>query len=137
MGKLFEKVIPKKFQRHIEEKGLLNARKFGFRARHSSTLQCMRHTGHVTLNFNINMSTPTVFLDTENPFDTTWHLDLLYKFSKLKFSNSLIKLISSFLSQKKVRVSVQGEMSTSRDMQAGVPQCSVLSPRLYSIYKYK
>jgi hypothetical protein len=39
MGKLFEKVILKLVQKHIEERGLLNANQFGFRARHSTTLQ--------------------------------------------------------------------------------------------------
>jgi hypothetical protein len=43
-------------------------------------------------------------------------------------------LISSFLSQRKFRVSVEGEMSASREMQAGVPQGSVLSPAMYNIY---
>jgi hypothetical protein len=37
-GKLFEKVIMKLFQKHIEERGLLNASQFGFRARYSKTL---------------------------------------------------------------------------------------------------
>jgi hypothetical protein len=52
----------------------------------------------------------------------------------LKFSAILIKLISSFLSQRKFRVSVKGEMSMPRDIQAGVPQGSILSPTLYSVY---
>jgi hypothetical protein len=43
-SKLFEKVILKMVQRHIEERGLLNTRQFGFRARHITTLQCMRLT---------------------------------------------------------------------------------------------
>jgi hypothetical protein len=77
--KLFEKVILKIVQRHIEERGLLNASQFGFRARHSTTLQCMKFTDHVTLNFNNNMSTAAVFLGIEKAFDTTWYLGLLYK----------------------------------------------------------
>jgi hypothetical protein len=57
------------------------------------------------------MSTAAVFLDIEKAFDTTLHLGLLYKLSKLEFLISLIKLISSFLSQRKFRVLVEGEMS--------------------------
>jgi hypothetical protein len=91
-GKLFEKVILKIVQRHIEEKGSLNASQFGFRARHSMTLQCMGLTDHVTLNFNSKSSTAAVFLDIEKAFDTTWHPGLIYKLSKLEFSTSLIKL---------------------------------------------
>jgi hypothetical protein len=88
----------------------------------------MRLAGHVTLNLNNKLSTAAVFLNIEKAFDTTWNSSLLYKLSKLNISTSLIKLIGSFLSQRKFRVPVEGEMSTPRVMQAEVPQGSVLSP---------
>jgi hypothetical protein len=47
-GKLFEKVILKMGQGHIEERSLLNSCQFGFCARHRTTLQYMRLTKHVT-----------------------------------------------------------------------------------------
>jgi hypothetical protein len=133
-GKLFEKVILQFFQKHVEEKGLLNASQFVFRARHSTTLQCMRLTDHVTLNFNNEMSTAALFLDIEKAFDTTWHSGLLHKLSKFEFSTNLIKLIDSFLSNRKCSVSVVCKMSNPREMQAGVPQGSVLSPTLFNMY---
>jgi hypothetical protein len=68
---LFEKVILKALQKHTDERGMLNAKQFGFRARHSTTLQCMRPKDHVTLRFNNKMSTAAVFLDAEKVFDTT------------------------------------------------------------------
>jgi hypothetical protein len=78
-----------------------------------------------------------VFLDIEKAFDTTWQPGLLYKLSKLEFSTVVIKLISSFLSNIKFRISVEGEMSMPREIiQAGVPQGSVLSPALYSVCVY-
>jgi hypothetical protein len=80
------------------------------------------------------MSTAAVFLDRQNAFDKTWHLGLVYKLSVLTFPISLIKLISSSLSQRKLRVSVEGELSAPKDIQAGVPQDSVLSPTLYSLF---
>jgi hypothetical protein len=83
-----------------------------------------RQTGRLTVGRKLT-STST---------STTWHPGLLYKLSKLLFSNNLIKLISSFLTQRKFRVSVEGEVSTLRYMQAGVPQGSVLSPTLYNLY---
>jgi retron-type reverse transcriptase len=94
----------------------------------------MRLTDHVTLNFNNKISAAAVFLDIEKAFDTTWHTGLLYKLSKLEFSTNIIKLLSSFLSQRNFKVSVEGVMSTPREMQAGVPQGSVLSPTLFNMY---
>jgi retron-type reverse transcriptase len=88
----------------------------------------------MTLNFNNKMSMAAVFFDIEKAFDTTWHSGLLYKMSKFEFSMSLSQLIGSFLSERKFRVSVEGKMSMPREMQAGVPQGSVLSHTLYNIY---
>jgi len=51
-------------------------------------------------------------LDIEEAFDTTWHPGLLYKLSKLQISSTLIRLICSFLSNRKFRVMVEGQLST-------------------------
>jgi hypothetical protein len=47
-GKVFEKVTLIIVQSGIEERVQLSARQFGFRARHSTTLQYMRLTDHIT-----------------------------------------------------------------------------------------
>jgi hypothetical protein len=132
-GKLFKKVILEFLKKHIQEESLLNASQFGLRARHITTRNLMRLTDHVTLSFNNRMSTAAVFLFIEKAFDTTWHSCLLYKLSKFEFTTRLIQLISSVLSKRKFRVSVEGIMSTPREMQVGVPEGSVLSLTLYNI----
>jgi len=58
---------------------------FGFHARHSTTLQCMRLKNHVTLNFDNSMSTVVVFLDIEKAFDTTWHPGLFHLLPNVRF----------------------------------------------------
>jgi hypothetical protein len=68
-GKLFQKVVLKIVRRYVVEKSLLNASQFGFRARHSTTLQCMRLTDHGTLNFSNNMFMAAVVLDIKKAFD--------------------------------------------------------------------
>jgi hypothetical protein len=109
MDNISEEVILKLVQRYIEERGLFNASMFGFLVRHSTTLQCMRLTDQVALNFtnnnnnnnnnNHNISTAAVFLDIEKK--PAWNPDLLYKLFELKISDSLLKPIRSFLSQRK------------------------------------
>jgi hypothetical protein len=75
-----------------------------------------------------------VFLDIEKAFDTTWHSSLLYELSELEFSTSLVKLIASFLTDRKFEVLAEGEFCTPRKIAAGVPQGSVPAPILYSLY---
>jgi hypothetical protein len=116
-------------QKKTEDRGLLIASQFGFCACRNTTFHCMRLTDHVTVNFSNNMSMAAVFLDIEKAFATSRHLGLLYKFSELKFSISPVKLISSFLSQRKFRISVESQMTTPRGAQG-----SVLSRTLYSTY---
>jgi hypothetical protein len=70
-GKLIENLILITTQKHIEERNLLSASQFGFRADYSTTIQCMRLADHVTLIYSNNMSTAAVFLDIEKSFDTT------------------------------------------------------------------
>jgi hypothetical protein len=67
------------------------------------------------------MSTAAVFLDIEKAFDTMCYSDLICKLSELVFSTSLIKLIASFLTDKKFRILVDGEFYTPRKIAAGVP----------------
>jgi hypothetical protein len=80
------------------------------------------------------MSTAAVFLDIEKAFEATWHPGLLYKLSKLQLSVNLIKITSSYISHRRFRVSVEGEISTPTEIEAGLPKGSVLDPTLYSLY---
>jgi hypothetical protein len=86
-----------------------------------------------TLNFNSNMSTAAVVLAIKKAFDTTWHSGLLNKLSEFEFLASLIKIIASFLTDRKCEVLVEGEFSTPRKIATGISQGSVLAPILYSL----
>jgi hypothetical protein len=72
-------------------------------------------------------------LDTENACDTTKQSGLKHKLPNLEFSTSIIKNAISFLSGRKLRVLVEGEMFTPSQIQAGMPQSSVLPFTFYSM----
>jgi hypothetical protein len=80
------------------------------------------------------MSTAAGFLDIEETFDTMMHSGLLYKLPELEFSTSLVKLIVSFLTDRKFKVLVENKFYRSRIIAAGVPQGFDLLPTLYSLY---
>jgi hypothetical protein len=82
---------------------------------------------HINLKFN-NMSTAVVFLVVGKTFNTIWNCGILYKLPKLEFGISIIGFINSQVMLRKLKVSVGSEKSTSKEIQAGVPQGSALSP---------
>jgi hypothetical protein len=94
----------------------------------------MRLTDHVTFNFNNSMDMEAVLFYIEKAFDTTWYRGLLYKLSKLQLSPSVIKCVTSCLSNRQFRTPGEAGMATLREMQGDVPQASVLPCALYSIY---
>ena len=65
----------------IGGRGLLRNEQFGFRPKHSTTLQLTRLVERVSRNFGEKRLTGAVFLDVIKAFDTAWIEGLLYKLS--------------------------------------------------------
>ena len=94
----------------------------------------MRLTKTISLNFNKDLSTGMVLLDIEKAFDSVWHDAILHKLNKYKYPIFIIKIIQSFLNERKSFVRVNKANSELYDLIAGVPQGSLLSPHLFNIF---
>jgi hypothetical protein len=66
--------------------------------------------------------------------DTVWVNGLLYRVIVLNFPSYLVKTISSYLDCRTFQTSFQTATSTSRVMRAGVAQCGIVTPVLFSLY---
>ena len=72
--------------------------------------------------FNRSGATRAVVLDISKAFDRVWHAGLLHKFKFYGISGQIIGLISSFLSNRWLRVVLDGKSSQEYPVNAGVPQ---------------
>ena len=63
-----------------------------------------------------------------------WHESLLFKLKQNGISGNLLNVITDFLYQRKQRVVLNGQHSSWTNVQAGVPQGSILGPLFFLIY---
>ena len=59
---------------------------------------------------------------------------LIAKLSAYGFSPNALRLVHSYLSERKQRVKINGSFSTWRETMIGIPQGSVLGPLFFNIY---
>lgn len=78
----------------------------------------------------MKQSTGMFLLDIEKAFDTVWHDGLLHKLLKSDIPINLVR----YLSHRNFRVHIDNESSNLFNIQAGVPQGSVLGPILFLVY---
>ena len=91
-------------------------------------------SNRITRGFNRFGATRAVALNISNAFDKVWHTGLLHKLRSYGISGQISGLISSFLSNRWLRVVLNGKSSQEDPVNAGVPQGSILSPTLFLLY---
>ena len=63
-----------------------------------------------------------------------WHDGIIYKLPQNGISANLLNLLDDFLKERKQRVVLNGQVSTYKNIIAGVPQGYILGPLLFLIY---
>ena len=84
--------------------------------------------------FNRSGATRAVALDISKAFDRVWHAGLLHKLKPYGISGQIFGLISFFLSNRRLRVVLDGKSSQEYPVNAGVPQESIYGPTLFLLY---
>lgn len=100
----------------------------GFRPKFSTLDPLLKLKTEITTSINRGRCAVAAFLDLEKAFDTVWHDGLLHKLFALNIPPKAIKLLKSYLTRRRCRVTVYGKISQPFEPQAGVPQGSVLAP---------
>ena len=88
----------------------------------------------IAKGFNKSGATQTVALDIFKTSDRVWHDGLLHKLKSYGISGQIFGLISSFLSNRRLRVVLDGKSSQEYPVNAGVPEGSILGPTFFVQY---
>jgi len=93
IGKLSEKILLAGILHVIRERGRMRDELFGFRPKHSTSLQQARLVERITRNFGEKRLTGAVFLNVAKTFDTVWLDGLLYNLTLLSFPSYMVHTI--------------------------------------------
>ena len=134
VSKIMETIITKQRLAFLETKTLLSDHQYGFRQARSTgdLLAYAVHAWSSALEFN--GESRVISLDISKAFDRVWHKGLLANLSIFGLQQTLIKWISSFLSDWSIAIRVAGCLSNPPSINSDVPQDSVISPFLFILF---
>ena len=131
VSKVFEKLVNNKIVDHLEKCGLFSDFQYGFRSSQSTADLLTVVSDRIARAFNRSGATRAVALDISKAFDRVWHAGLLHKLKSYGISGQIFGFISSFLSNRWLRVVLDGKSSQEYPVNAGAPQGSILGPTLF------
>ena len=134
VSKVFEKLVNNSIVDHLAKYGIFSDFQYGFRSSRSTTDLLTVVSDRIARAFNRSGPTQDVALDISKAFDRVWHAGLPHKLTSYGISGQVFGLISSFLSKRWLWVVLDGKSSQEYQVNDGVLQGSILSPRLFLLY---
>ena len=116
------------------ENDLISQNQSGFKPGDSCTNQLISITHEINQSFDNGLEVRRVFLDISKAFEKVWHEDLIYKLKQNEIKVNLLNSLTNFLNDRKQEVVLNSHHSEWVNIEAGVPQGSILDPLLFLIY---
>ena len=132
--KIMESIVRDAVVEHIEKNTLISDHQHGFVQGRSCLTNLLEVLEAWTRILDEGYGFDVIYLDYRKAFDTVPHTRLLRKLSTYGIGNQVIAWVTSFLSNREMRVLVRGQASDWVSVISGVPQGSVLGPLLFLLY---
>ena len=129
-----ERVVFKHVYNYFFQYNLFYKYQAGFLPGHSTVFQLLETYHSIVKCIDEGKSCCMIFCDLSKAFDRVWHKGLLFKLQTYGVTGNLLEWFKSYLSDRKQKVMYKNLLSSSKTINAGVPQGSVLGPLLFLIY---
>ena len=134
-GKVLERIIDIRLRNYMELEGNLDDDQEGFTAGRSTTRYLFRMIANLNGIKKKKLACIILFIDFQKAFDSVHLPTLITKLNRLGVQGRVLKLLHSFLFNRKVKLKVNDYTGASILCSLfGLPQGSVLSPLLFILY---
>ena len=122
LSKIFERTMYNRIERFLSEFDTLYRHQFGFRKKPSTEHTLLSIVEEIRKNLDNYIFTCGVFIDLEKAFDTVNHKILLSKLDHYGIRDNALKWLTSYLTNRKQFVKLNGSQSKNGNICCGVPQ---------------
>ena len=134
LSKIFEKCISTRLLSFFNKFDTIFSRQFGFLKGRSTADAFLSLVEYIYNCLNNKEYCTGIFIDFTKAFDTVNHEILLGKLERYGVRGMPLRLMASYLKDRKQCVTIDGHCSRQRTINIGVPQGSILGPWLFLIY---
>ncbi len=134
ISRVLEKIVNSRINKWAESNNIIHMNQSGFRKYHSCQDNIFKMIETCRVGLQKGLKSGKIDFDVEKAFDKCPHKGILLTLKEYGCPNYIGNWLTSFFEERKFIVEIDGESSTQRDILAGVPQGSPLSPLLFSLY---
>ena len=108
------------FEFFVENK-LISSSQSDFKPSNSCINQLLSITHERYRSLDESLEARSVLINISKAFDKVWHDDIIFKLTQNGISGNLLNLLHDLLNERKQRVVLNGQFSTWKNGNAGVP----------------
>ena len=132
--KCLERIVTSRLYGYVEHFKLQDKEQEGFRKFRGTQDALLRLTQDIHNGFNKNEHTAALFIDIEKAYDSVWRDGLMRKLKEKGITGRIWCWIRDFLSDRSAAINISGVKGEAFCTAIGLPQGSVISPLLFSLF---